>query len=145
MHGRAIGWGHFYLEQVAFSGVSPAAQSAVRLALAARLEGADFSLGPSGLLPGRFVETVESVFAARGLLPQLTAVEKDQILQVAIVLLPAAASRHLPYHSLHGAAGPQRDHGFFSPLGYIVGTRKRAGRTSTSTSARRSRRWRWTF
>ena len=64
---------------------------AVRLALAAWLESADFSLGPSGLLPGRFVETVESVFAARGLLPQLTAVEKDQTLQVAIVLLPAAA------------------------------------------------------
>lgn len=94
-------WPHFYLEQVVFSGVSPADQSAVRLALAAWLEGADFSLGPSGLLPGRFVETVESVFAARGLLPQLTAVEKDQTLQVAIVLLPAAASLHLPYHSLH--------------------------------------------
>lgn len=85
-------WPHFYLEQVVFSGVSPADQGAVRLALAAWLEGADFSLGPSGLLPGRFVEIVESVFADRGLLPQLTAVEKDQALKVAIVLLPAAAS-----------------------------------------------------
>lgn len=84
-------WPHFYLEQVVFSGVSPADQSIVRLALATWLEGADFSLGPSGLLPGRFVEIVQGVFAPRGLLPQLTAVEKGQHLHVAIVLLPAAA------------------------------------------------------
>ena len=81
-------WPSYYLEETVLVGLSPADESAVRLALAGVLDGGLVSLDAPGTLSRTWIGAVAHVFEPRGLSPQLTVVEEGTTLRVKVTLVP---------------------------------------------------------
>lgn len=81
-------WPSYYLEETVLLGLSPADESAVRLALAGVLDGGLVSLDAPGALSRGWLAAVAHVFEPRGLAPQVTVLEEGAKLRVNVTLVP---------------------------------------------------------